>query len=85
MTDRDRVFEIIAEVAERDDLRLTPNLDLFGTQTLDSLQTVELIVRLSDTFDLSISPAEFDRAAWATPERIAADVERRRAAQAPVG
>ncbi len=79
------MFEIIAEVTERDDLRLTPTLDLFETQTLDSLQTVELIVRLSETFDLAISPAEFDRAAWATPEQIAADVERRRAAQAPVG
>jgi D-alanine--poly(phosphoribitol) ligase subunit 2 len=44
---------------------------------LDSLQTVELIVRLSATLCIAISPAEFDREAWATPAAMVADIERR--------
>ncbi len=77
MAIRDAVFDVIASVAETDDLHARPNLDLFGARILDSLQTVELIVRLSDEFQVELSPAEFDRAAWATPELIAVDIERR--------
>jgi D-alanine--poly(phosphoribitol) ligase subunit 2 len=77
MTIRDAVYEILADVAETDDVRERPDLDLFGARVLDSLQTVDLLARLSDTFSLSLSPADFDRAAWATPELIAAEVERR--------
>jgi D-alanine--poly(phosphoribitol) ligase subunit 2 len=82
MSRRELVFDIIASVTEAEEVRDQPDIDLFASHTLDSLQTVELIVRLSDTFDLIISPAEFDRAAWATPELIARDVERRLAVQA---
>ncbi len=80
MTLRDAVLDVIATVADSDEVRTRPDLDLFGARVLDSLQTVELIVRLSDQFGFPLSPAEFDRAAWATPNRIVTDVERRVAA-----
>jgi len=44
---------------------------------LDSLGTVELILALSERFGLQISPAEIDRECWASPRRIAEDIERR--------
>jgi D-alanine transfer protein len=42
-----------------------------------SLGTVELILALSERFGLEISPAEIDRECWASPRRIAEDIERR--------
>ena len=77
MSHADNVLQILAEVAETDEVRSNPNLRLYETQVLDSLATVELIVRLSAAFSIDISPAEFDRAAWATPVLIIEDVERR--------
>jgi D-alanine--poly(phosphoribitol) ligase subunit 2 len=77
MTIRAAVLDVIASVAESDEVRARPDLDLFEARILDSLQTVELIVRLSDQFQFSLSPAEFDRVAWGTPARIVADIERR--------
>jgi D-alanine--poly(phosphoribitol) ligase subunit 2 len=44
---------------------------------LDSLSTVELMLALSREFGLEISPAEFDRDEWSTPQRIVADVQAR--------
>ena len=41
------------------------------------MKTVELIVALGQEFDLEISPAEFEREAWATPSKLVADIEGR--------
>jgi len=71
------ILDVLEEVAETDEVRENASLDLFGEQVLDSLRTAELIVRVSDMFGLEISPAEFDREAWGTPEKIVADVTRR--------
>lgn len=71
------VLEILADVAQTDEVRSQPDLKLYQTQVLDSLATVELIVRLSEAFAIDISPADLDRAAWATPAMIIEDVTRR--------
>jgi D-alanine--poly(phosphoribitol) ligase subunit 2 len=46
-------------------------------QILDSMKTVELIVALGREVGVEVSPAEFDREAWATPAKLVADIERR--------
>jgi D-alanine--poly(phosphoribitol) ligase subunit 2 len=50
-------------------------------QILDSMKTVELIVALGGEFGIEISPAEFEREAWATPAKLVSDVEQRVAAK----
>lgn len=80
--DKIKLLDMLAEIAGTDEVRRDPQLDLFGTQTLDSIRTVELIVMLDEQWSVSISPAEFDRETWATPERFIADVEARLAALA---
>ncbi len=79
---KDQLLKLLADVAGNDEVLRNPQLDLFGTQMLDSLRTVELIVMIDEQFGVSVSPAEFDREAWATPEKFIADVEARRAALA---
>jgi D-alanine--poly(phosphoribitol) ligase subunit 2 len=76
----DQVIEILARVADTEEVRSNPNLALYELQILDSMKTVELIVALQQELGVEVSPAEFDRDAWATPAKMVADVQRRLAA-----
>ena len=79
-TTADRILDILAEVTETDRVRTEPDLPLFDAGLLDSLGIVTLITRLSEEFNLDISPAEFERDDWATPAKLTRDIERRLAA-----
>ena len=68
---------MLADVLNTREVYEAPDLPLYELELLDSLRTVELILALSDRFGIEISPAEIDRERWATPRRIAEDVERR--------
>ncbi|HEV7868534.1 MAG TPA: D-alanine--poly(phosphoribitol) ligase subunit DltC [Chthoniobacteraceae bacterium] len=78
----EQILEILARVAETDEVRSNPDLALFDLQVLDSMKTVELIVALGGELGVEISPAEFEREAWATPRQLVADVQGRLAANA---
>jgi D-alanine--poly(phosphoribitol) ligase subunit 2 len=73
----DQVIDVLALVADTDEVRTNPDLALYELQVLDSMKTVELIVALQQEMGVEISPAEFDRDAWATPAKMVADVQRR--------
>ena len=77
MTTRERVLELLVRVCETDEVRDDANLRLWDLGILDSLRTVELILALFAELGVEVSPAEFDREAWATPGRVVAEVERR--------
>ena len=76
----DRILAVLAEVAETDEVRTNPNLALYDLQILDSMKTVQLIVALGQEIGVEVSPAEFERDAWATPRKLVEDVLRRLAA-----
>ena len=76
----DKILTVLAEVAETDEVRTNPDLALYDLQVLDSMKTVQLIVALGQEMGVEVSPAEFDREAWATPRQIVADVLARLAA-----
>jgi len=73
----DTVLSALEAVLRTNEVRRHLDLELFDLDLLDSLGTVELIVRLSESLGLELSPAEFDRTTWATPRRIVAYVEAR--------
>jgi D-alanine--poly(phosphoribitol) ligase subunit 2 len=73
----DQVIDVLARVADTEEVRTNPNLALYDLQILDSMKTVELIVALQQELNVDISPAEFDRDAWATPAKMVADVQQR--------
>jgi D-alanine--poly(phosphoribitol) ligase subunit 2 len=75
-----RVLEILEEVAETDAVTRDGSLPLYDSGLLDSLGTVSIMAALEQAFGLTVSPAEFDPAAWATPDLLVADVRRRLAA-----
>ncbi len=72
-----RILEVLRQVTGDEAVLSEPDLELYGTGLLDSLATVTLLVEFEDTFGLTIPPSDLDRAAWATPRRLVADVERR--------
>jgi D-alanine--poly(phosphoribitol) ligase subunit 2 len=73
----DQVLDVLAGVAETDEVRTNPDLALYDLQILDSMKTVELIVALSSEVGVEVSPAEFEREAWATPQKFVEDVLKR--------
>jgi D-alanine--poly(phosphoribitol) ligase subunit 2 len=72
-----QILDVLAAVAETDEVRTQPDLALYDMQVLDSMKTVELIVALGRELGVEVSPAEFDRDAWSTPRKLVEDVQRR--------
>jgi D-alanine--poly(phosphoribitol) ligase subunit 2 len=77
MSVAEKVLSILAGIAETGEVLENPDLRLFDLAVLDSLKTVELMIALSEAFAVEISPAEFERDQWATPQRIVAYMETR--------
>ena len=73
----EKVLQLVASVAETDEVLADLELPLYECQLLDSINTVELMIRIEDEFGLKISPAEFERENWGTPRKIIADLESR--------
>jgi D-alanine--poly(phosphoribitol) ligase subunit 2 len=74
---RDQILAILAEVAETQEVFNQPDLALYDLQVLDSMKTVELIVAFGRDLGVEISPAEFEREAWATPAKMVEDIQKR--------
>ena len=77
----ERTLRILAEVTDTEGRPLPPDTALYARGLMDSMTTVQLIAALSDEFGVDISPAEFERDAWATPAGIVADIRQRVQAQ----
>ena len=73
----ERTLRILAEVTDTQGRPLPIDTPLYDRGLMDSMTTVQLIAALSDEFGVDISPAEFDREAWATPAGIVADIRTR--------
>jgi D-alanine--poly(phosphoribitol) ligase subunit 2 len=73
----EKVLQLLASVTETDEVRTNLELPLYDCQLLDSIKTVELMIRIEEEFGLKISPAEFERETWGTPRKIIADLENR--------
>ena len=79
----EKILIVLAEIAETDEVRTNPDLALYDLQILDSMKTVQLIVAIGQEIGVEVSPAEFEREAWATPRKLVEDVLRRLAAWRP--
>ena len=77
MLTSDVVMKELERITGTDQVRVDPDLSLYEEGVLDSLGTIELIVALSETCHINISPTEVDRQLWATPRKIIAFVEAR--------
>ncbi len=67
---KERVLNIIADICEDDIVKEDLNIDLFETGLLDSLALIEMMVKMEDEFNITITPSELDRAQVNTPQKI---------------
>jgi D-alanine--poly(phosphoribitol) ligase subunit 2 len=72
-----KVLQLLASVAETDEVRTNLDLPLYEYQVLDSMRTVQLILMIEEEFGLKISPAEFERERWRTPRAVIVDLQQR--------
>ena len=73
----DKVLQLLASVADTDEVLTNLDLPLYEYQVLDSMRTVQLILAIEEAFGLKISPAEFERERWRTPRDIITDLQHR--------
>ena len=73
----EQALQLLESVTETDEVRSNLELPLYECQLLDSIKTVELMIRIEEEFGLKVSPAEFERENWETPRKIIADLENR--------
>lgn len=73
----DKVLQLLASVAETDEVLANLDLPLYEYQVLDSMRTVQLILMIEEQFGIKVSPAEFERESWRTPRDLIADLKHR--------
>jgi len=73
----DKVLQILASVAETDEVLTNLDLPLYEYQILDSMRTVQLILMIEEEFGIKVSPAEFEHESWRTPRAVIADLQQR--------
>jgi D-alanine--poly(phosphoribitol) ligase subunit 2 len=73
----DKVLQLLASVAETDEVLTNLDLLLYEYQVLDSMRTVQLILMIEEQFGIKVSPAEFERESWRTPRDLIADLKHR--------
>lgn len=74
---RDKLLDIIEELCGDEIVREDPDIDLIEEGLIDSLDYIEMLLKIEDEFGLKMSPSELTREEMATPNRIIAVVERR--------
>lgn len=74
---REKMIEIIEELCGDEIVREDPDIDLIEEGLIDSLDYIEMLLRIEDEFGLKMSPSELTREEMATPNRIISVVEKR--------
>lgn len=74
---REKLLDMIEELCGDEIVKEDPDIDLLEEGLIDSLDYIELLLRIEDEFGLKMSPSELTREEMATPNRIIAVVENR--------
>jgi D-alanine--poly(phosphoribitol) ligase subunit 2 len=74
---REKLLVMIEELCGDEIVREEPDIVLLEEGLIDSLDYIELLLKIEDEFGLKMSPSELTREEMATPNRIIAVVEKR--------
>lgn len=66
------VIQILVEICETEEIRDHLDIDLFEAGLIDSLTYVDLLIRLENTFHISLPPSEVDKQDISSVEKIVA-------------
>jgi len=68
------VRETLREVTGSEEVVTNPDVPLFESGLLDSMNVVQVLAGLSARLDVEIPLSAFDQQKWDTPEKVAAEV-----------
>ena len=74
----EKILDILEDICGDEIVKENPDIDLLEEELIDSLDYVELLLRIQEEFGIVIAPTEVTREEMATPNRII-DVVRARA------
>lgn len=73
----EQIIDLVAEIAEDDEVADDLDVDLFEEDYLDSMAAIELLVEIQDRFGVQIAPTELERDEMNTVRKIIARVSER--------
>lgn len=70
-----QIVDILAEATGED---FSDNMDqeLYESGILDSMSTVQMLLTLQETFDITVPVSEFNRDDWNTPNKLVEQVKK---------
>ncbi|MCO7175438.1 D-alanine--poly(phosphoribitol) ligase subunit DltC [Sporolactobacillus kofuensis] len=74
----DKVFSILADVCDSEEIKANPNMKLFDEGLLDSFGTISLVVEFEQQLNISVPISDFNRDDWATPMMIVQQLAKRK-------
>lgn len=73
---KEKVLDLLAEVCEDEVVKEDLDMDLVGSDLLDSLAFAEFLALIEEELDIVIPPSEYDRKVLNTPAAILEAVAR---------
>ena len=70
-----QIVDILAEATGQD---FSDNMDqeLYESGIMDSMTTVQMLLTLQETFDITVPVSEFNRDDWNTPNKLVEQVKK---------
>lgn len=69
---KNQILNILADIAGDSIVKDNLNIAIFEEGIIDSFKTIELLLAIENQLGIDVSITDFDREAWATPNKIIA-------------
>ncbi|MES3703282.1 D-alanine--poly(phosphoribitol) ligase subunit 2 [Staphylococcus arlettae] len=69
---KNQILNILAEIAGDSIVKDNLDIAIFEEGIIDSFKTIELLLAIENQLGIDVSITDFDREAWATPNKIIA-------------
>lgn len=70
-----QIVDILAE-ATGEDFSNNMDQELYESGIMDSMSTVQMLLTLQETFDITVPVSEFNRDDWNTPNKLVEQVKK---------
>ncbi|BBK28695.1 D-alanine--poly(phosphoribitol) ligase subunit 2 [Staphylococcus arlettae] len=69
---KNQILNILADIAGDSIVKDNLDIAIFEEGIIDSFKTIELLLAIENQLGIDVSITDFDREAWATPNKIIA-------------
>lgn len=72
---RDKIIEIIYEISENEEFKVNPDIDLIENEVIDSMDFLELISCIEETFNIELIVSQIPSSVWRKVNSISEMIE----------